>query len=475
LTLARDILNRLARLEENERLTSRVSTEKKDQIFPNLTYPDRDADEELVRRANVALQASIKSVERRVVYLKDPYNWIMWVALEANKVRAVHRLSKEQQRELVINTIPSSDPDHAYFCMADNLDDLYQVISVLATQILTISDLEKAINSWTLDNSTTNNMYKSLTSLMDLLQRSMEHRNRDQPVELPELFRQAITRIQRDPNLPSFINTKLNEARLRIRDVDKLPELNQILLGSLNAYIGMKPKNDKRSANNAMPKNSKIQHSKVFALEYAPIQVSSPVLHDSCAPPKGQQSHGNKGKPKVNSSGNAQKQPQQPQQQQKPQNQGNQPMVDGTGKPPGNGKGKPKKFTKIPSKYKFVQPWPEDKPYLSKAGNALSKECEDHFNGYCFRCGHSSHTGDTCRIYPDKTVYITLCAVCRQGFHDSCKSKRWGAKEAYVNKKLNEVTYMLNCMAIGGQQRLPSVPQPGVHAIRRIDDSSDSD
>ncbi len=68
------------------------------------------------------------------------------------------------------------------------------MISVMASKILTISDLEKAINNWKLDNTSDVNMYRSLTHLIDLLKRSSEHRDRDAPLHNPEIFRQAIVR-----------------------------------------------------------------------------------------------------------------------------------------------------------------------------------------------------------------------------------------------------------------------------------------
>jgi hypothetical protein len=75
-------------------------------------------------------------------------------------------------------------------------------------------------------------------------------------------------------------------------------------------------------------------------------------------------------------------------------------------------------------KSKFVEPWPLDKNYLNKSGNALTPEFERHFSNHCFKCGHMSHRGQDCRIYPSNTAILSLCSSCRQGLHDECKSKR---------------------------------------------------
>jgi hypothetical protein len=143
---ARAILTRVERLEENERLTSRVSTEKKDCIYPLSSYPPMDADEELVRKAVISLSASIKVIERQLTYEGDPYDFVLYVALEANKVAQMHKLSANQQWELVLNALPV-DPKRNYYSMTKDIHELYQVISVLAPKILTISDLEKAVGS----------------------------------------------------------------------------------------------------------------------------------------------------------------------------------------------------------------------------------------------------------------------------------------------------------------------------------------
>ena len=59
---AKYLMNRVERLEENEKISSRIHTEKKDGIYPNLVYPSVDADEDLVRKSIIALTAAIKVI-----------------------------------------------------------------------------------------------------------------------------------------------------------------------------------------------------------------------------------------------------------------------------------------------------------------------------------------------------------------------------------------------------------------------------
>ena len=59
-----------------------------------------------------------------------------------------------------------------------------------------------------------------------------------------------------------------------------------------------------------------------------------------------------------------------------------------------------------------------------QGGNKITPEFEAYMSGHCWKCGHSSHTFDKCRIYPEKQTVITLCCVCCQGLHEVCRSRR---------------------------------------------------
>ena len=74
----------------------------------------------------------------------------------------------------------------------------------MASHAMTITELEKRINSWSLDNSRDVSMHRGITTINDLLQRSIELRNRDDPIQYPDLFGIAITRIQRE-DIPKMV------------------------------------------------------------------------------------------------------------------------------------------------------------------------------------------------------------------------------------------------------------------------------
>jgi len=95
-----------------------------------------------------------------------------------------------------------------------------------------------------------------------------------------------------------------------------------------------------------------------------------------------------------------------------------------------------------------VEPWDPKVPYLSKNGNQLSQKCQQHFEGFCWKCGHSSHLYESCRIYPDGGTVLTLCSHCNQGFHDKCR--RRFVKEKHVDEQIKQLQVMCQQLAISG-------------------------
>jgi hypothetical protein len=344
--------------------------------------------------------------------------------------------------------------------LSESLEELFSMISVMASKILTISDLEKAINNWKLDNTSDVNMYRSLTHLIDLLKRSSEHRDRDAPLHNPEIFRQAITRIQRDSSLPMQLSKSLNEARLKIRDTDSMPELNNILVGCMNQYIGAKPRNQKPQN---LPKTHKVNIP--FPMDLVNTAYPPPNVFQMVSPQTQQQGKApqTSKKPAPNQGGNNGKKPQMTDGK---QGQGGAKPKGGQGQT--QGKGKSFDNNKKPfKKWAYVEPWPEGKSYVSKSGNALSKELEEHFKDFCFRCGHNSHPAERCKIYPDKTTVMTLCKRCSQGFHESCKSRRYGLKEEQITKQLQQVQHMFKYLCTS----TPLANNPAITAL--LEDSDD--
>ncbi len=87
----------------------------------------------------------------------------------------------------------------------------------------------------------------------------------------------------------------------------------------------------------------------------------------------------------------------------------------------GNEKSHDKNYRSRPFKpLARVTPWPEHKEYISKSGNVLNDEINRHFYGFCFRCGLNNHSASYCKTYDRQKIILTLCNLCRSGFHEVC-------------------------------------------------------
>jgi len=87
---------------------------------------------------------------------------------------------------------------------------------------------------------------------------------------------------------------------------------------------------------------------------------------------------------------------------------------------------------------------------MSKNGNQLSKECEEHFSGFCYKCGHNSHTYDKCRVYPEPTTFLSLCSKCMQGFHETCKRRY--IREQETAEQYRQMQIMYSHLAVNAPQ-----------------------
>ncbi len=220
-------------------MSSRVSVEKKNAIVPCSGHPVADADEEQVRKAHLAMSKISATANTVTPFRTDPYNYSSYMASESNKIALTHGLSEKQHRQLVLDTIPSLSSAHRFFARSADLTDLFLMISTSATSSLIRTDLEKAINACKLDNSSQDALFTSIMDLHSLLDRKREDYHQQDACE-PTLFKQIISRITQQPDLPNFIRESLQQARMRIRQTDRVSELYTSLIAAYNKYVGMK-------------------------------------------------------------------------------------------------------------------------------------------------------------------------------------------------------------------------------------------
>jgi hypothetical protein len=424
-----EVLPMIKRIETNEKLASRANTEKIDEVRVLPFYPpEPGASGEIYRKALAHSNNTVRVIERTVLFNQDPFNFVMRLCRESNKIAADFQLSKKQQWALIFEHIPVGD-DYAYLQRTRNLEDLFLTVSTMATHIVTRPNLEKQINEWKLVNKSETEMYQSITRLFNLLDKIRPDfgTNEADPVEL---FRQAVALIARQDGLPRYIQEALELARLRVKDSDSTGEMTQVLLSACQRYVGQRPSRNQVKAIEYVPDG--------FAAAAATVhQVQLPILMppQQAPHPQPQQQQQSGGKKNYNNRGRSQNRKNQGQNQQGQNNQQqkqNQPQQQ-DGKKNVQQKGRGQSINR--GRPRFVRPWPENTPYLSKNGNTLSGDFNKWFDGFCFKCGFSKHAATDCKIYTEKHTVITLCSHCRQGLHDVCRSKRRDLVQAAAIKE----------------------------------------
>jgi hypothetical protein len=392
--------HRLRKVEENERLTSRVGVEKKDACLPIASHPQVDADDTAMQKANVAMGRIATIAGQTFPYSTDPFNHVVYICAESNKIALSHRLSARQHRLLILDAIPSQTNYHKYLEEAESLQVMFAMVSIYATTAMTRTELELAINKWRLDGSSSSSLFASIIDLNQLMDKNREDYQLEKPNQ-PQLFKAMISRIMQQADLPYAVREALQTARMRIRPEDKMDELATTLNAACQKYIGYKHRGmQSKKANTA-------DQSNPLAIEYnsggAKITADPPKPAPKIDQPKGKNQGGQaKGTAKTQGDGAAGSDRQKSQ---------------GRGRGYNKGRGNKKR----PS---FVRPWPADKPYMSKSGNQLLKEFNDWFSGYCSKCGFANHAAKDCKTYPEKHTVLTCCTKCYQGLHEVCRSRR---------------------------------------------------
>jgi hypothetical protein len=234
-----EVLYRVGRIEDNERLSTRAAVEKKDSLMPNFDYPTSNASNDVLIKAIGQMNQRVKVIEKGTTFVGDPFRFAQCVAVESNIVARDYLLSKKQQMDMILSLLPNSVPEYNVLELNTTLEGLLATISTFSTNIMTMPALEKAINDWMLDVSNEKAMHKSFCQLIDYMNKIRDTYNFGKP-HIPSLMREVITRINRQSNMPRVVKEKLQEARLRIRDEDTLNECFQVIFAVLMISVNMK-------------------------------------------------------------------------------------------------------------------------------------------------------------------------------------------------------------------------------------------
>jgi hypothetical protein len=215
-------------------------------------------------------------------------------------------------------------------------------------------------------------------------------------VNKSDLYRQVLQRCKKEPRIPAFVMSMIDQNILRIERETNAGRMLELVLAPMKYMLNKKPTlplTNAITADGMDPHNPHMDHSG------APDSVRP--ADNTQANAQGNAGGGGKGgKGKTKNKGNG---------------NGNGNQNQNQNRNGGNGNKK---------ELGRVVPWPKDRPYITNMGR-LTPECNSHFSGYCYKCGLNNHNASKCRIYPGKGTVLTLCSTCRSGFHTLCKNFRF--------------------------------------------------
>jgi hypothetical protein len=429
------------------KLSSRVDTRKANSLSVLEEYPAVDASPTIYRQASAALLNLIKNIVtvKGLTITKDSYSYILELAMSSNVIANQFILSESQQFSLLLDSLPANSSEFALLNRCANLEDLFETISTFAPSIPTQRELESKIVSWKLDYRSVAHLNMSLTNLIAWVEDVS-----DSDLSTVDIYHNVIGRILQE-KLNSQLLHNLQEIRMKISEQDKISDLIQMLLCPLKQLI---PKNEPATktvqktenvSSNSTPNSTTNDFpSSPRSIAYLSdpntlMQVS--YFPPGYVPPAVNAVNSNTQEKKVGKYAERNKKRRERKALEKQVNAVTQQRTDQTQQTmssvPKTTVPATEKSNDLPKLKRFVDPWPENKPYLNKSGNALSAEFEKAFEAFCFKCGHFSHKGQDCRIYPDSTAVLTLCSKCRQGLHDECKSRR----KFYPKQNVNQLHY----------------------------------
>jgi hypothetical protein len=414
-----DMAKDMVKLKAESTTKARAAIEKSGQLYPSEGHPseyNRCADDVWVKAVS-ALQAGVKVIERSVLFRDRPYDYLLEVCGYSNSIATSYGLSKLQHKSLILSAIPATSVLSKELKLLTSLDHIFALASLNASTIHTKAELDAKLEAWRLNFTSLPALIESIGNLKTLIADAEEFQygSGDQQ----RLYGLMIRRVKRE-KLPAQVDQNLEEARMRIENETDPIVLHEIFLAAIKCIVSIK---------------GKPQMQTVHQTHLAENPQGGNLGHPQMQQTGGQQSTGAVPKQKQKQNNNNNGKNKQDKQNNSGQYQGqNNKKGNGNGNGNGGGNGNQKSGnqrdrSKSRTRNSMVGRWPENVPYHSKNGNKLSRDCEQHFSGHCFRCGHSSHKGGDCRIYPERTAVLTLCITCRQGFHDSCKSYRYAKKE----------------------------------------------
>jgi len=370
--------------EPHMRVLAHINKASRVSPNPPESYPTLDAPDDVYIKSIGQLNLGLKTLEKHIAFKETPYNFALAVACESNSIASNFGLSKIQQLHLILSALPrTSTVYQEIFLFNNNLEAVFDFLSTNSSTLLTKSDIESKIEAWSLNTADMDKLAETVGNLKILF---LQIQNKPvEEVDQRQLYLQIVMRIRRE-RLPSFILRNLEEARILIENETDPLRLFSTLMSAIRPIVGIKLRGGSNhnfsSGNGNYSKKIERENSK---RNNEPKKTRKVDRGRSESRNRDKDSNGRK-------------------------NNNNKPDR-------GRSYGR--------NKSRYVQPWPQGKPYRNSSGNKLTRELEEHFRGFCFRCGIAGHNANNCRIYSDKTPVLTLCDICNSGFHRQCKNKKY--------------------------------------------------
>jgi hypothetical protein len=378
-------------------------------------------------KAVAEMRAIMGVVDRSFSFKERPYDYLLEACASSNTIAAFYNLSRGQQIELILGSIPVLSHVYKQIKMFRTLEDIFELANMSSTTLFTKLELESLIESWHINLESFSTINESIGKLKCLITDAAE-------MELAPhmLYGEILKRLKRE-KLPGHVMRSLDEMTIRIGSETNMLVMHEYLLAALKPALGWKGRvtvsggsgaiyklEDAEPGSSYGPHSSSSVQSLPAALTDNQMMAWQNLVHqltDASQNPTNSNTNKNTSAKKKTERGRSKNK--------KSTGTGNKNKNSNTGNQRSKSRG---------GRLECVPPWPKNKKYLSRNGNQLTDELLRHFSGYCFRCGLNNHRATTCKFY-DKAVILSLCTVCDRGFHEVCKNPRYAKTNANANQQ----------------------------------------
>ena len=356
--------------------------ERKNGIYPLAEYPALPAAAETLVIALNTIHESAKMIKQRHPIPIREEDFLFELLNASNAIASRFKLSEKQHFKILMNAMPTYSDAKLILKNTKNIQDLFDMFSIFCSRFETSEQIEQKYAEWVPNFENIEDLKTSLWSLL-----ALELKRDPENASDPTVWFNSLTNKLFQSNIPK-------EAKIKLTNLKKIVVTHPMQTNELFARIlGILGQSVKTLG---LPQVNQIVDSR---LKHAPLGNDQQVIfRDQHLDHIRNDQHEN--------------------------------------------------VTPVTKRFgNFVVPWDNRTPYLDPTTfNGLTDKINEHFRGFCLRCGHNSHIGKNCRIYPSQGVVMELCYVCKQGFHKNCVSKRRDLPHNLTTAQVNTVRFVCPCI-----------------------------